>query len=314
MKILSIIRRTGNREDAQEFNGKLYPFKAYLILIFSKYLSDNGHNVTYIFEDEFKKENKSNDVNFFLSFDLIIQYSLKNKIINENRQKISARLIILETPVLGRLISEPLKNQKFFRVMIDSHLGNDIIEKYQDKELNRDFLLPKLKQSKKFGDCILLINQIVGDTAVVPHHPIKWIYEKIIDIRKHSNKVIIIREHPLQLPNNKELLKKILIEINSNCFISNKKKIEDDLESAASCVTLSSSAAIDALINGVPVFVEDTRSFAYGVANLDIKNINNPINNERETLFKSIANTHWSIEEIKNGKCWFFLKKILKKN
>ena len=88
----------------------------------------------------------------------------------------------------------------------------------------------------------------------------------------------------------------------------------EDVESAASCVTLSSSAAIDALINGVPVFVEDTRSFAYGVANLDIKNINNPINNERETLFKSIANTHWSIEEIKNGKCWFFLKKILKKN
>jgi len=100
MKILSIIRRTGNFDDTQKFNNVLYPFKAYLILIFSKYLSDNGHDVTYIFEDEFKKGNRANDINFFLPFDLIVQYSLKNKIINENRDKISARLIILETPVL----------------------------------------------------------------------------------------------------------------------------------------------------------------------------------------------------------------------
>ena len=313
MKILSIIRRTGNLDDAKEFNGQIYPFKSYLVLVFSKYLSENGHKITYIFEDQFKSENKANNVNFFSTFDLIVQYSLKNKIINKNRQKIRARLIILETPVLGRLINEPLKNQKFFRVMIDNHLGNDIIKKYQDRELTRDFLLPKFKQYKKLGDHILLINQIIGDTAVVPHNPIIWIYKKIIDIRKYSNKKIIIREHPLQLREYQESLKKILIKINSNCSISNKKKIEDDLENAASCVTLSSSASIDALINGVPIFVEDVRSFAYEIANTDIKNINNPVNREREVLFKSIANTHWSVEEIRDGKCWFFIEKILKR-
>ena len=313
MKILSIIRRTGNLDDAKEFNGQIYPFKSYLVLVFSKYLSENGHKITYIFEDQFKNENKANNVNFFSTFDLIVQYSLKNKIINKNRQEIRARLIILETPVLGRLINEPLKNQKFYRVMIDNHLGNDIIKKYQDKELTRDFLLPKFKQYKKLGDHILLINQIIGDTAVVPHNPIIWIYKKIIDIRKHSNKKIIIREHPLQLREYQESLKKILIKINSNCSISNKKKIEDDLENAASCVTLSSSASIDALINGVPIFVEDVRSFAYEIANTDIKNINNPVNREREVLFKSIANTHWSVEEIRDGKCWFFIEKILKR-
>jgi hypothetical protein len=311
MKILSIIRRTGNLDDAKEFNGKLYPFKSYLVLIFSKYLSDNGHKVTYIFEDEFKKENKINGANFFLCFDLIIQYSLKNEIINENREKISARLIILETPVLKRLINEPLKNQKFFRVMLDTHLGNNIIKKYQNNELVRDSLLPKLEKYKEFGEHILLVNQIVGDTAVVPYHPVKWIYEKIINLRKYSDKKIIIREHPLQLQEHKDLLKKILIEINTNCFMSEKKDIDDDLENAAACVTLSSSASIDALIKGIPIFVEDQRSFAYEIANLNIKNINNPINKDREALFKSIVNIHWSVEEIKNGKCWFFLKKIL---
>ena len=311
MKILSIIRRTGNLDDAKEFNGKLYPFKSYLVLIFSKYLSDNGHKVTYIFEDEFKKENKINGANFFLCFDIIIQYSLKNKIINENREKISARIIIFEIPVLKRLINEPLKNQNFFRVMLDTHLGNNIIKKYQNNELVRDSLLPKLEKYKKFGEHILLVNQIVGDTAVVPYHPVKWIYEKIINLRKYSDKKIIIREHPLQLQEHKDLLKKILIEINSNCFMSEKKDIDDDLENAAACVALSSSASIDALIKGIPIFVEDKRSFAYEIANLNIKSINNPINKDREALFKSIANTHWSVEEIKNGKCWFFLEKIL---
>ena len=312
MKILSIIRRTGNFDDTQKFNNVLYPFKAYLILIFSKYLSDNGHDITYIFEDEFKKENRANDINFFLPFDLIVQYSLKNKIINENRDKISARLIILETPVLGRLINKSLKNQNLFRVMVDSHLGNNIIQKYHDIKVNRNFLLPELKPYKKFGDHILLINQIVGDSAVVPHHPIKWVYEKIIDIRKYSDKIIIIREHPLQLTENKELLKKVLLEVNSNCFISENKKIEDDFERSSCCVTLSSSSAIDALINGISVFVEDPRSFAYEIANKDIKNINNPVNIERAILFKSLSNTHWSVEEIKNGSCWIFLQKILK--
>ena len=311
MKILSIIRRTGNLDDAKEFNGTLYPFKSYLVLIFSKYFSDNGHKVTYIFEDEFNKTSKINGVNFFLCFDLIIQYSLKNKIINENREKISARLIILETPVLQRLINEPLKKQKFFRVMLDTHLGNNIIKKYQNKESVRDFLLPKLEKYKKFGEHILLVNQIVGDSAVIPHHPVKWIYEKIINLRKFSNKKIIIREHPLQLQKHKNLLKKILIEINTNCFMSEKKDIDDDLENAAACVTLSSSASIDALIKGIPIFAEDRRSFAYEIANLNIKNINKPINKDREALFKSITNTHWSVEEIQNGKCWFFLKKIL---
>ena len=313
MRILSIIRRTGNLDDAKEFNGKLYPFKSYLVLIFSKYLSDNGHKITYIFEDEFKDEEKSNGVDFFLCFDLIVQYSLKNKIVNENREKISARLIILETPVLKRLIHEPLKNQKFFRVMMDTHLGNNIIKKYQNNETTRDFLLPKLEKYKKFGHYILLVNQIVGDTAVVPYHPVKWIHEKIINIRKHSDKKIIIREHPLQLSENKNLLIKTLIEKNLNCFISENKNIEDDLVNASSCITLSSSASIDALIKGVPIFVEDQRSFAYEIANLNIKNINNPVNKERDTLFKSIANTHWSLEEIENGKCWYFLKKILTK-
>jgi len=311
MKVLSIIRREGNLDDAREFNGKLYPFKSYLVLIFSKYLSENGYKITYVFEDEFKKNNRMNDINFFLSFDIIIQYSLKNKIINDNKEKITARLIIIETPVLERLLNKPLKNQKFFRVMLDTHLGNNVIEKYKNNELIRGFLLPKLEKYKKFGDHILLVNQIVGDSAVVPHHPVKWIYEKIINIRKYSDKKIIIREHPLQLPEDKNLLKKILIEKNSNYFVSENKNIDDDLENAACCVTLSSSASIDSLIKGIPIFVDDPRSFAYEIANLDIQNINNPVNKEREILFKSIANTHWSLEEIKNGKCWFFLKKIL---
>lgn len=84
-----------------------------------------------------------------------------------------------------------------------------------------------------------------------------------------------------------------------------KVPIEKDLEGAKAVITSGSITAIDALLEGVPVFTTKPEVCPSAwCSNTDFSKINNPVLFDREQLFANLAYKQYSIEEMRNGTCY----------
>lgn len=123
----------------------------------------------------------------------------------------------------------------------------------------------------------------------------EWAAALVREIRKYSNRKIILRPHPRSRFNlihseiKIELPKPILgsyddfnIDYNYHCVINH-----------------SSGPAVQAAINGVPVIC-DSSSLA-GVLSEKMENIENPLLPDRDEWFLKLCHTEWTVEEIAQG-------------
>lgn len=81
-----------------------------------------------------------------------------------------------------------------------------------------------------------------------------------------------------------------------------------DLNGAWALVTHSSNVAVDAVIAGVPVFVEPT-SAAAPVGRLDLE-IEAPARGIRKPWLRSLASQHFTVQEMQSGEAWPWLRRI----
>lgn len=89
----------------------------------------------------------------------------------------------------------------------------------------------------------------------------------------------------------------------------NGTPIEAVLANAWALVTHSSNVAVDAVMAGVPVFVEPS-SPAAPVGNLDLARIENPVRPPREEWFASLLAQQYSLEEMASGFAWSMMEKV----
>jgi hypothetical protein len=120
----------------------------------------------------------------------------------------------------------------------------------------------------------------------------EWATTLVREIRKYSNRKIILRPHPRSKFNlihseiKIELPKPVLgsyddfnIDYNYHCVINH-----------------SSGPAVQAAINGVPVIC-DSSSLA-GILSEKMENIENPLLPDRDEWFLKLCHTEWTVEEI----------------
>jgi hypothetical protein len=123
----------------------------------------------------------------------------------------------------------------------------------------------------------------------------EWAATLVREIRKYSDRKIILRPHPRSRFNlihseiKIELPKPVLgsyddfnIDYNYHCVINH-----------------SSGPAVQAAINGVPVIC-DSSSLA-GILSEKMENIENPILPDRDEWFLKLCHTEWTVEEIAQG-------------
>lgn len=126
-----------------------------------------------------------------------------------------------------------------------------------------------------------------------------WLLEKISEIRKFSDRKIIVRPHPRARFDISNITKL------SNVEIQNPTKITgtyDDFNIDYNYHVLinhNSGPAIQSLIKGTPVIC-DVSSLAYPLSTQlkDIETCNVP---DREDWFIRLCHTEWTVEEIKSG-------------
>ena len=310
--ILGIVKESGPLNELV-YNSNLKPinYKHFVIvnLVLNIAYSEKIKRVEFILLNNFNKMSNQDVEKFLDQYELVVQYSNKiensQKYISKNKKK----FIFVESPIVFRDVNRPLISQKYLRVMMGNHLGEDFIKKYNQNIIRKNFEFPKIPRKNNNGTAILLINQMINDSAIKPINPYNWALNTIKKIREYSEDEIIFRDHPLQKDIYKSEIENIL-KIN-NVYLGKNGDIESDLSKSKCCITFSSGSAVESLFFGVPVLAMNKRSFVYEIVenNIDmIKKLQIP---NLEKLKSSLSHTHFSFNEILDGTCWKNIKKFL---
>jgi hypothetical protein len=140
----------------------------------------------------------------------------------------------------------------------------------------------KFKPWRKTGEEVVIapLSKAVGQFLGIDPH--RWLETVINEVRQHTDRSITIK------PKDSDA------------------RIQDSLRRAWCLVTHSSNSAIDALIEGVPVFVTGDCASKF-LASGHFSNIEKPRYPDREPWFRVLSYSQWQLSEIQRGRCWEWL-------
>jgi len=151
-----------------------------------------------------------------------------------------------------------------------------------------------------------------------------WIWKTVRDIRRYTDRKIVIRIHPLRqdatlnmLFSIDEVFKNIEVSTDTTgATVLNGSNGGDgfvnDLKGAYCVVGLNSNALSESVMAGIPTFSLCSGSMAWPVSNHFIKDINSPIMEfDRTQWLYNLSYCQWREDEIEQGLPWKHLKKKL---
>jgi hypothetical protein len=192
---------------------------------------------------------------------------------------------------------------------------DDMLDPARWTQLSRDLGIT-LKDYRTTGKHILLCLQRNGGWSMGGYDVIDWTSKTIAELRKHTDRDIVIRAHPgdkgskeYLSPNN--LMKKIGT-LKGVRLSKPEATLEDDLRNCWAVVNYNSSPTVGAAIEGYPIFVTDpSKSQCAEIANKNLADIENPTLPDRQNWVNRLAMFHWNFAEITNGKCWAHMRRYV---
>jgi hypothetical protein len=231
------------------------------------------------------------------------------------------KFVCIETPLLTRVTDQ--ENQ-YWRIGVNGFLNLDALW----PTLNATSAAARLKElgidwtgwnSNRDGH-ILVALQLPGDASLRGIDINDWVYRTIMDIRKKSDRFIVVRNHPLAsqraFGDHEELARKLLLAGVQNIRFSDGQIVpwKQDLDDAYCTVTYTSGLAIDSVLSGIPTIACDPGNFAWGISSNSVQDINNVKLESTELVKKwlrNIAGCQWSNQEMRNGTAWQHLLPVL---
>lgn len=180
---------------------------------------------------------------------------------------------------------------------------------------------------KSNGEHILLLLQKPGDSSL-NNLFVKygyrsywaWAEDQVKEIRKHTDRKIIIRPHINQQQNGYNHATDISSRY-SNCFVSENYQwnpdfgasggsgLQKDLENAWCSVIYNSLSGVESVLSGTPVIALDKGAMCWPVAHHKLSNIENLNRNiDIDQWLYDCAYTTWTGDEFHSGKVWEHLK------
>ena len=230
---------------------------------------------------------------------MLAHHFLKNDIVDKH----DGKLIVIETPLLGRTITD---THEYYRVGLDHFMRGLADFKNKDSASGRfEKLNLKIKpwRKSKPDDHVLIVGQNLYDASLFGIDFTLWVSTTIRHLMKHTNRKIVIRDHP----ENKDQLKEyinVMFRNYEQVVYSNKGTIFDDLKNAHCTVSYTSGSSVDSILEGVPVITCSEYNFLWPISSHSLEEVENPREGDREHLLYDLAYTQWSVEEICNGKPW----------
>jgi hypothetical protein len=232
----------------------------------------------------------------------------RQQVINQQRQ-LGRKLIVADSNLFNYKQKNHPKN--YLRYSLDGvfpttgcYFG-DNPDPLRWQQISQDLGL-SLRPWRTVGNHILLCTQRQGGWSMKGTKVLDWVNSTVNQIRKYSERPIVIRPHP-----GDNQAKKYMVGLPN---ISTKENLVDDFHNAWAVVTYNSTPGVAAAIEGIPVFVTDPTpktSQAFAVANTDLSQIENPKTFERQAWIEQLAMSHWSFAELSNGTAWQHMKKFI---
>lgn len=123
----------------------------------------------------------------------------------------------------------------------------------------------------------------------------QWLDQKITEIRRFTDRPIIVRPHPRSPLQG--IIRGVKVEIPKK--LDNTYDDFDLLYNFHCVINHNSGVPVSAAIAGCPV-ITDSSSLAYPVSDI-IENINTPVLKDREDWFLRLCHTEWTVEELRQG-------------
>jgi hypothetical protein len=153
-----------------------------------------------------------------------------------------------------------------------------------------------IKDWKRDGEYILFLVQRDGGWSMKGLSPVEWTRQKIEAVKKVSNLPIVLRPHPGKIADLRPLLRPGVTISDST-----KVPIEHDLRRAKAAFVFNSSSGVASILEGVPLWVDDSGSVCWDVANYNIGDINYPRLIDRSQWINDLAACHWTDQESRQG-------------
>jgi len=143
-----------------------------------------------------------------------------------------------------------------------------------------------------------------------------WAIETALELRKHTDRSIIIRQHkssgyPQYMADYQKLSEfasgNHKIQIHSPKF--NFPDLLDQIKKSYAVVVFTSSAGAPAIIEGKPLFVCNETSYLAPMNCGKLNMINKPEMPDRQQWLNDLGYSHWNLNEIKNGEYWIRVRK-----
>jgi hypothetical protein len=162
---------------------------------------------------------------------------------------------------------------------------------FRNKDMPPDRRLVELKPWKQ-GDKIMLCGQVPWDASCDFSDHEAWLEKTVRALHLHTDREIIFRPHPkCKIP-----------PLTGTTYSLNP--LSQDLREAWAVVTFNSNTAVEAVIQGIPVFADDAGSMAMPVANVALSNIEDPWMPDRDQWLNDLCYTQWTPQEMREGKAW----------
>ena len=230
----------------------------------------------------------------------------------EKQQREGKRSIIVDSNLF--LYADKGNSNKFLRYSYDGIFPSTGEYCNADPDPSRWELISKrlnlkLKPRHNTGKDILICCQRDGGWSMGNQPLMPWIVRTVQQIRKQSDRKIIIRFHPgdKNILNHKRMLARYRLP---NVIVSHAENLLQDFATAYCVINFNSSPAVAAAIEGIPAIVLDPKnSQAADVSHHSLDDIENLKEFDRELWIHKMAQMHWTLDELKDGTAWRHLRK-----
>lgn len=157
----------------------------------------------------------------------------------------------------------------------------------------------ELKPWREYGRNVILCGQVPWDASVDGTEHVRWLGLTAGKLMETVDRPIIFRPHPLG--------PKFTIP---GTIQSTNRPLDADLHQdggAHAVVTFNSNSAVEALLEGVPVYAEDAGSMAYGMGAATLADLAQPAMPDRLQWLADLAYAQWTPAEMREGKAWAHL-------
>ena len=236
--------------------------------------------------------------------------------------------VFIETPPLGRQVyrrsvvaayarkllrmgrNRYSDDYRYYRVGLNGFLQDDADFNNGDsppdrwERLSRELRL-QLNPYRRSGRHVLIVGQNPGDTSLRGADIFDWMQRTIVSARQVTQRPIVVRPHPVTPEAMMREFAERFAQLDGIVLDHPPKQtIQAMLQDCWVLLAYSSSATIDALIEGVPCITLDPANFAWPVSDHDVTMIERPTLFEREQWLYDLAYAQWSPTEMQAGCAW----------